>query len=364
MASSRMNRLRRPAQQLMTHPRVSILIPAKDEGEPIRNCLDSVLAFDYPHVEIITINDRSADQTGAIMDEYAARAPDKLRVIHITDPLPPKWLGKCHALWTAEKHAQGDWILFVDSDVKISSDSLSCTLALALNRDYDAVSIMTKLDCDSFLEHLVLPLAAASVSSMCLISLTNDDNRPIAFANGQFFLIKRAAYEAVGGHECVRDHITEDVALMRILKSKGFRTRLYMGRDFASTRMHSTYRQMLNGWGRIYSGVSSRKPWRILAAMLVALTGLLAWLLLPLAVILHNNPLALAAALHFILVIGVVATFYHWSGNRMRWALLFPASAAILLTLYSKALVMCFTGNVAWRGTTYTYKAAISHSKT
>ncbi len=217
---------------------------------------------------------------------------------------------------------------------------------------------MTTLCCESFLEYAALPLAAASVSSMCVISLTNDDNRKTAFANGQFFLIKRSAYEAVGGHEIVKDHITEDVALMRILKSRGFRTRLYLGRKFAATRMHGTYRQMLNGWGRIFSGVSSRRPWRILGAAGMVLDGLLAWAMVPLAATTGDARWIAAAGMHWILATGVVATFYHWSGNRMRWALLFPISAVILLTLYGKALVMCLTGQVAWRGTSYVYNAA------
>lgn len=357
LARARMNRLRRPPQPMSVHPLVSILIPAKDEGEAIRKCLDSVLALDYPKLEIICIDDRSADQTGAIMDEYAARSGGKLRVIHIPqNGLPSGWLGKCHALWTAEKEARGEWILFVDSDVQVAADSLTCALSLAVNREYDAVSIMTKLDNETFLEHLVLPLAAATVSSICLVSLTNDDNRKIAFANGQFFLVRRSAYEAVGGHEIVKDHITEDVALMRILKSRAFRTRLYMGHRFASTRMHSTFKQMLNGWGRIYSGVSSRKPWRIVAAMLAALDGLAAWIVFPLALALGHKALAMIAGVHLLLMLGVVSTFYHWSGNRMRWALLFPVAAPMLLMLYAKALVMCFTGKVAWRGTSYTYE--------
>src|SRR5205814_52231 len=132
---------------------------------------------------------------------------------------------------------------------------------------------MTRLECHTFWEKLILPLAATAVSVMCLISLTNDDNRGIAFANGQFFLVRRSAYESVGGHGAVRDNITEDVALMRILKRAKFVTRLYLGQSFASTRMHGTLRQMFNGWARIYSGVSQRRPARIFAAAAFVIAG-------------------------------------------------------------------------------------------
>ncbi len=126
LAYSRMNRLRRPADAVVGDPKVSILIPAKDEGERIRECLDSVRGLSDPKIEIICIDDRSRDDTGAVMDEYAARFPEKLRVLHILEGgLPAGWLGKCHALWTAAKEANGEWLLFVDSDVKVEPDALS-----------------------------------------------------------------------------------------------------------------------------------------------------------------------------------------------------------------------------------------------
>jgi len=362
LGNLRMNRLRRPVERAVTLPRVSVLIPAKDEGERVRVCLDSVLAQDYPNFDVIAVDDRSTDQTGAIMDEYQAQAAGKVRAIHVPQGgLPAGWLGKCHALFTASKHADGDWILFVDSDVKLAPDALGGALALAVNREYDALSLMTALECYSFLERLVLPLAAASVTAMCLVSFTNDDEVPIAFANGQFFLIRRSAYEAVHGHEAVKDHITEDVALMRILKRARFRTRLFMGRKFASTRMHSTYRQMQSGWGRIYSGVSSRRPWRILGAIGFALSGLLVYPGILVGVVratsYHDPGWIIAAAVQLAVMTAVIATFYHWSGNGKRYALLFPLAGPILISLYGYALKMCWTGNVAWRGTSYTYHA-------
>jgi len=355
----RMNRLRRGADVATNGASVEILIPAKDEGERVRVCLESVLGQDYRNFSVICVDDRSADQTGAIIDEYAGKLPEKVRAIHVPmDGLPAGWLGKCHALWTAAKQAKAEWILFVDSDVKLEPDALSAALALAVGREYDALSIMTTLECETFLEHLVLPLAAASVSSMCLISLTNDDNRQIAFANGQFFLIRREAYEQVGGHEAVKDHITEDVALMRILKARGYRTRLFLGSKFASTRMHSTWRQMKNGWGRIYSGVSSRKPARIIAAVLVVVSGLLAYPTVVYAIVMRDWRWVAASVTHLVILTAVLMSFYHWSGNRKRYALAFPASAPLLLALYAHAIKLCRTGKVAWRGTSYTYNAA------
>jgi len=116
--------LRRIAPLPEEHPRVSILIPAKDEGERIRACIESALAQQYDNFSVIAIDDRSTDRTGAIMDEMAAANPN-LKVIHIAEgTLPPGWTGKCNALHSSVQHADGEWLLFVDSDVILQPNAL------------------------------------------------------------------------------------------------------------------------------------------------------------------------------------------------------------------------------------------------
>src|SRR5688572_8857012 len=207
MGRRRMRRVQRPPVALPPDPpHVTVLISAKDEGERVRTCLQSVLTQDYPNFSVVTVDDRSTDDTGQILDGIAAASDGKVRSMHVAPGgLPQGWLGKCHALHFATRDAAGDWLLFVDSDVHLQPDALRATLAVALAREYDAVSLMTALECHTFLEKLVLPLAAGAWSVMNTISVTNDDNRPNAYANGQFFLIRRTTYDAVGGHEVVRD---------------------------------------------------------------------------------------------------------------------------------------------------------------
>jgi chlorobactene glucosyltransferase len=304
---------------------------------------------------VIAIDDRSTDSTGTVLDRIAAESADgKLRVIHITDGgLPAGWLGKCHALAVAAATVQSDWILFVDSDVQVQRDALRIALSNAVDRKYDAVSILTRLECHSFWEKLVLPLAAATWAVMFTVSTTNnDDRKQDAAANGQFFLIRRSAYESVGGHAAVRDQITEDVELMRRLKFNGFRTRLLFGDHLATTRMHATLRQMLHGWGRIYSGTSRRRMGRIIATMLLLpIMGLSVYPMLLLSI---GHPLWLAASVtHFILMTAYLAMIYGKSGQP-RWpALLLPLGCGVLLALLAYALQMCRTGRVIWRDTHY-----------
>jgi glycosyltransferase involved in cell wall biosynthesis len=172
-------------------PSVAVLIPAKDEGERVRVCLESVLAQDYPSLSVITMDDRSTDDTGRILDEIAAGSGGRVRSLHVPQGgLPSGWLGKCHALHAAVKHVNGgaQWLLFIDSDVKLKRpDAISKAVTLAEARNYDALSLMTAIECETFLERLVLPLTAGAWSVMNTISYTNNDSRTDqAYANGQF----------------------------------------------------------------------------------------------------------------------------------------------------------------------------------
>lgn len=357
---NRMMKLRRSRVMLpQPAPRVTVIVPAKDEGGGIRECIERIFAQDYPDFDVIAIDDRSTDDTGALLDQIAASNP-RLRVIHIPgEALPEGWLGKCNALWTCTRGLSSEWVLFVDSDVKLQPNALSRALALADQRHYDALSITTRIECHTFWERLILPLAACAWTVMHTVSLTNEDNRPtIAAANGQFLLVRRKAYEAVGGHQTVRDQITEDVELMRSLKGRGFRVRFMIGSDLATTRMHTTLPQMFSGWARIYSGTSRRKPGRILGAMLfLIICGMsvypaLAWGLL-LSARGAGHAWLIASAAHLAVMTAYLVLIYRLSGNHSRYAMLFPLAATIMLAIFAGALRACRTGRIRWRGTDF-----------
>jgi len=358
LGRARMDRLRRWHGQLQRDPpHVTILIPAKDEAEGIRRCIESVLAQDYPNFDVIAIDDRSTDDTGAILDQYA-EWDRRLRVIHVSQgSLPAGWLGKCHALHLGSQQASGQWLLFVDSDVTLEPNALSAALSLALARSYDSLSILTRLECHSFLERWMLPALAATWAIMNVISLTNlDRRRDVAAANGQFFLVRRSAYEAVGGHAAVKDQITEDVELMRLLKSRGLKTRLFSGAHLAATRMHSSLRQMFHGWARIYCGTVRRRPGRIVGTMVFVLCSVLtvypalAMGVFELATGARSGLLLPASTAHLVLMMLHVGLIYHWAGVGWMYALLMPATAAMLLAVLAFALRKCRTGRITWRG--------------
>jgi chlorobactene glucosyltransferase len=347
-------------------PSVTILIPAKDEGERIRACVQSALAQDYPNFSVISIDDRSTDSTGSVMDELAAADP-KLRVLHVTEAPASGWTGKNNALWQGQKLATGDWLLLVDSDVILEPDALSASMAVVLRKKFDLLSLLPRLESHSFWESLLVPLAASAASSMYMIALTNAAYMTkTAFANGQFMLMTRKAYDSFGGHERVKDRYCEDVEIARILKTSGFRPRVSWGNEFAAVRMYSSLAAIFRGWSRIYYAAQVGSPWRVLAAatfvVLCGFTGYLAlaWGLARWAMVGWNSAgyWVIGAIVHLALMTSCLATLYRWSGNPRRNAFLFPLGGSMLMVIFARALKMCVTKKVEWRGTAYSHTMA------
>ena len=360
----RLSLLRRPLFELPANaPRASVLIPIKDEAHQIRECLKSVLALDYPNLQIIAIDDRSTDGTGEILDEIAAN-DSRLQVIHIRPgELPAGWVGKPHALHVGVQHATGDWLLFVDSDMQLSPDALRATIALALVRRYGLVSLLPRLVNQTFWERLIVPLGAAATSVMFLLPMCNYNELPcIAFANGQFMLVRRRAYLAIGGHEPVRDQLSEDIGIARALKCRGYKPRLAIGADFVSTRMYNSFSTVMHGWSRNFFGGSGGRPWMMLAGIFFVLTCCFSlFAAIPWGAYRIANPVTnfggeawlIVAFAHWLMMTITIAINYAWTGNPKRYALLFPLGAIMLIVIWFRSIMMCFTRRVEWRGTSY-----------
>ena len=359
-----------PALKAEQPPKVTILIPAKDEGERIRGCIESALAQDYPNFDVIAIDDRSTDNTGAVMDDIASRHP-RLKAFHNTVSPPPGWTGKNNALHQGQKHADGQWLLFVDSDVVLEPDVLSSAMEVVVRKDFHLLSLLPRLESHSLWESLLVPLAGSAASSMYLVPLTNNDLMPnTAFANGQFLMISRRSYDAIGGHETVRDRYCEDVEIARLLKSSGWKPRVAWGNEFCAVRMYNSLENIFKGWGRIFYAGRAGSPWRILAAVaMVLLCCFTAYVALAFGVYRLFSPsdalwgharwawLA-ASLLHLALLTYFLGTMYSWSGNPRRNALLFPLGGSMLLAIFFKSLKMCVTKKVEWRGTNYSHVMA------
>jgi chlorobactene glucosyltransferase len=235
-------------------PLISVIIPARNEARNIRRCVDQLLAQSYRSFELIVINDHSTDDTLAILEEMAAR-DTRLRVIQ-SEALPPGWKGKPHALVQGVRESRGDWLCFIDADTFAGPELLASTLCEAQVCHSDLLSIYTKQELGSFWEKVICPVAFTGFFLFYNLERINDPAHPDATSIGQFILIRRAVYEAIGGHHAVRDTFLDDRFLAERAKQAGHHIRLADGQALARTRMHTSLREIWESWVRtIYPGM-------------------------------------------------------------------------------------------------------------
>ena len=341
-------------------PLVSAIIPAKDEEATLATCLDSVRAQTYPHLEILVVDDRSTDRTAAIARAAAAIDP-RVRLIAIDD-LPPGWTGKTHALHVAGREAKGEWSWFLDADTRHEPDSLAIVLEYARSHDAALASILPEMRCESFWERVVQPLAGIVLVQSFPLFWVNDPRSKLAFANGQYILIRRDAYDASGGHEAVRDKFVEDIYLAKNVKEAGYAIRTAIAPEISSTRMYTSLPQLVRGWSRILYDALGRNPWRLIGKGLDPLFfSQTAHVALAVALVLlaigRRDPFAwwllgLSVA-HHVLAVTVLQRLYVLSVPRSRHILWYPVAGIILDLILYRAIKMCVTGRVTWRGTSY-----------
>ena len=227
---------------------VSVLVPARNEAANIEACVRSLLAQDYSRWELLVLDDQSEDATGAILARLAAE-DGRLRVLP-GGPLLPGWLGKANACRQLAAAARGDWLLFTDADTVHRPPALRRALALAEARQVGLLSLFPRQITGTWSERLVVPLMHLAVYGLLPLSAMRRLRSPaFAAANGQYLLVRRAAYDAAGGHATVRAQVLEDVALARAVKRAGHRIDLADGGDLVRTRMY-------RGAGEVWAGFS------------------------------------------------------------------------------------------------------------
>lgn len=268
-----------PVQAPASGPPVSIIVPARNEQANIRCCVHALLDQDYPDFEVIVVDDRSTDATPAILAELSAREARMLVVNGLE--LPQGWAGKPHALYQAARVAKGDWLLFVDADTFLSPNALSASIASAIRCGADLYTVMTEQILGSFWEKTVMPLVLTALSVGFSPRKVNDPATRDAIANGQYILIKRSVYDAIGGHQKLHNLIVEDKAISEQVKWNGYRLIVADGRGVARTHMYYSLPEMWEGWTKnIYLGLSDR-PGLLLLGVFGAFLALMAALFMP-----------------------------------------------------------------------------------
>ncbi len=345
---------------------VSLVVPARNEARNIRRCVQSLLAQEYPAFEVIVVDDRSTDATPQILARLVQEGrqkphPVSLKVVAGED-LPPGWAGKPHALVQGARAAQGRWLCFVDADTFLHPLALASTYQAALACRADLFTILTDQELGSFWEKVVIPVVFTALSVGFPARRVNNPDLPDAIANGQYILIRREVYDAVGGHAAVKDRIDEDKGIAEVVKGAGFRLIIADGRQLASTRMYTGLAEMWEGWTKnIFVGMRGRLGFLLFGAIVALLGALLLpfWLAGGTAWFIATGSLAAA-----LVMIEAVLLWGYLLYQRMLAARAFHLSPLYALSLPLGALVFAAMmaastfkvlsrQGVSWRGRTY-----------
>lgn len=328
-------------------PSVRIVVAARDEAAEIETALRSLLALDYPHLEIVVVDDRSTDGTGAILDRVAARDP-RVRVVHV-DALPDGWLGKNHALHVGAQGAETDWLLFTDADVRFRPDALrkAVRLAEAEGADHLACSpglISRSLSLDAMVAFFSL-LFALFVQAFLVANPRSGAHVGI----GAFNLVRTSVYRAIGGHTRIRLRPDDDLKLGKVIKQAGYRQRLAIGRGWVDVPWYHDLAEMARGLEKNTYAPFEYNLWRaLLTGVPYFFTFTLPWtglLLAPsgTARLLFGGAVAvmlLVAAIH-----GQIVT-----GRAVLSAVTLPVASLVFAGIFLRAVWLTHRrGGIVWR---------------
>lgn len=208
-------------------PKVSVILPARNEEEFIKKCLDSLLNQDYTNYEIIAIDDSSDDSTGKIIEEYSKK---NSKIVFVkARPKPNDWMGKNWACMEGFRKASGELLLFTDSDTIHSKNAVSLAVSHLFSQDLDVLTVAPKMLCLDRWTRITLPMISTFLHTRFSALRVNDPNKKTGYFYGSFFIIKKEVYESVGKHEGVKHEIIEDGALGKKVKESGFKLRMVRG---------------------------------------------------------------------------------------------------------------------------------------
>jgi glycosyltransferase involved in cell wall biosynthesis len=256
---------------------VSAIVPARNEEAVIAGCVES-LALQKEIAEVLVIDDQSSDRTAEVVRSLSIRFPH-VRLLEATE-LPAGWVGKNNAVWIGAREARSEWLLFTDADAVHAPDSAATALSIAVENGATLVSFSPEQVMQTWYEKAVIPYVFTRLSSRFRFAEVNDPKSPAAAANGQFILVRRDAYDAVGGHASVAGDLLEDVALTARMKAAGYRIWFGSGKGIVRVRMYRSFAMMWEGWKKnlytLMGGQANAVKAELARALLPVLLALLA----------------------------------------------------------------------------------------
>ena len=330
-------------------PALSIVIPARNEERNLEQALESVLALDYPDLEIIVVNDRSTDGTGAILEKMAEQDP-RLTVVTITD-LPGGWIGKPYALHVGAQHARGEFILFTDADIVFDPTALRKAMAHVQAHQFDHVTLIPQGTMPGFFLRtlsatfgifmfiLFKPWKARNPRSRCYMGV------------GAFNLIRTSAYQAMGGHEPVALRPDDDLKFGKLVKDHGYRQDVLNGRGMVTVEWYRSVRELIDGLTKnMFAGMEYRVSAVIAATLAALLIHIWPWIGVWVT---GGWPQAGYAVTIVMMIVSFGVTMGPF-GVKFWQGLLLPLTVGLLVYIQCRSAALAlWRGGIVWRGTFY-----------
>src|SRR6266699_277107 len=243
-----------------SQPTVSAIVPARNEEAVIAACIES-LARQQEISEILVVDDQSNDGTAGVVRDLVGKYPH-VRLLQ-ADGLPDGWVGKNHALWTGVQQAKSAWLLCTDADAEHLSNSAACALQIAQEHQAALVSFSPEQVTENWYEKALIPYIYLRLAKLFSYHNVNDPKSPAAAANGQFLMIRRDVYDAIGGHAGVAGEVLEDVAIAMRVKAAGHRIWFGSGKGIVRVRMYRSFDAMWQGWKKNLYRLIGGTPWAV-----------------------------------------------------------------------------------------------------
>ncbi len=330
-------------------PRVSVLFAARDEEDELPQALATLLAVDYPKLEIVAVDDRSSDRTGEILDQAAA-GDSRLKVVHL-EALPQGWLGKPHALQTAFQASCGEWLLFTDADVRFRSDTIRRAISLAQAKQTDHLTLMCEIEMHDFWERTVLTFFGLAFHLATDPGGVSDSRSRTYVGIGAFQMLKRSVYEASGTHRRLAMEVLDDMKLAKIVKQSGFRSCVGIAQEFVAVRWHAGVQKIADGVKKNFFAAAGFS----LGMVALQVAGIVCMNVVPFL----GWPFVRGWMLGFLAVsLGIAIGFHAVAAAVMRaspwYALTQPVGAAIFAYMLLRSTAVTLRqGGIVWRETFY-----------
>jgi glycosyltransferase involved in cell wall biosynthesis len=331
-------------------PLVSILVAARNEAASLPRAVPTLVSQTGVRSEVIAVDDRSDDATGAILDEFAA-SDSRLHVTHIRE-LPAGWMGKPHALQTAYEQSSGEWLLFTDADVRFQPEAVARALRLVRERKLDHLTLVASLDMHGFWEHAALSYIALAFLLGIRPWLVDKPAAGSYMGIGAFQMVRRSAYEAAGGHRRLAMEVVDDMKLGKMVKRAGFHSSVGFAQDFVRLRWQEGLRNITRGLTKnMFAGMSFH-VWKALGTFFgVMILSVLPFLALAFT---HGTTFWLAAAASAGAVLFNAAVLRGSGAESPLYGIAHPVGALLFSWIAIRSMVVTlWRGGIIWRDTFY-----------